>query len=231
MNSILKNRTGINDIAAQPPTYATIRSPVVSIGKYVDERETILLRIAQFGEELERRAAEVDALHDDVRRAREEGVAQGYQAGLAAAQELHSEHLSHLEKAMIRAGDHLREDLGSLKRLAALLAQECLDIILLSDDGRAKLVEKIIEGQVAKISRAMLVNICVSQLDFPDDEVLRLLAERLRLDSVKIYARDDLDPGACTIALQLGEMRIGIDQQWPVLRQLLSEIASPEGET
>jgi flagellar biosynthesis/type III secretory pathway protein FliH len=76
--------------------------------------------------------------------------------------------------------------------------------------------------------RAMLVDIRLSRLDFPDEADLASLADRVGSQSFRLVAGDDLPSGGCVMTLRLGRVSVGIDQQWPALRNLLDEMASPE---
>jgi flagellar biosynthesis/type III secretory pathway protein FliH len=200
---------------------------VVSITKHDEERHGLLLRIAQLEDDLKRQKAETVNLNSEIERAREEGREQGYESGVIAAEDRQFERLGLLKKSMLLASDSVSLHLQSVGRLAPLLAQECLDIILGDAADRADLVARIVENQVSKLDAAMLVSIKLSRLDFPDDAALVQLAEQVGTN-VAVMACDDVAPGGCVMTLKLGQMDVGLDQQWPVLRAALSEMAMPE---
>jgi flagellar biosynthesis/type III secretory pathway protein FliH len=228
MSSIIKSAdlSGLSTVQSlgEPLSVA----PVISLGKHDEKRDAILRRVARLEEELRQRDAEVRDLRAAVAQAQEEGAEQGYESGLVAAQDRQTERLALLEKSMMRAQASLAEGLTSLSRLSALLAQDCVDIVLGNAGDRAELIERIIVSQMAKIDRAMLVDIRLSRLDFPDQADLASLADRLGAQSFSIVAGDDLPSGGCVMTLRLGRLSVGIDQQWPALRNLLDEMALPE---
>lgn len=207
-----------------------VPSPVSAASmKLEEERERARKRIAALEEDLRKRDASIVALRADVDRAFEEGKAQGHNAGLAEAQDRQTERLSLLDDALHQANAELSKGLSSLDRLAALLARECLDKILGSSADHAELLGRIISTQIAKIDKAMLLGIEVSRQDFSDDEMLAVLRKPSGLPSIALTARDDLPSGGCVMQLRLGRMNIGIDQQWSALREVLGEMALPEG--
>ena len=74
----------------------------------------------------------------------------------------------------------------------------------------------------------MLLAVEVSREDFADGEALTALAHRLSPLAVVIEANPEMASGACVMRLRLGRLSIGIDQQWGVLRDLLTEMSEPE---
>jgi flagellar biosynthesis/type III secretory pathway protein FliH len=215
---------------------ATVRSlagqissaPIVAIATYDEERDNFLQRIAKLEERLHVRDAEIGELRLSIIGAREDGLEQGYESGLAAAHDRQSERLALLEEAIQRAQADLVESLSALSRLSALLARDCVEIVLGSATDRIDFIGRIIESQVARIDRAMLVDVRVSRLDFPDEGEVATLIKRTGLATFNVLAADEMPSGSCTIALRLGSISVGIDQQWSVLRNLLGEMALPE---
>ncbi len=194
--------------------------------KQDEERERLRRRIAALEADLNQRDKTIENLHGDVIRAREEGMEDGRKAGLAEAQDLQAERLVLLETAMNRAQSELAASLQSLERLAPLLAQECLEIVLGDADDRAGLLSRIVRAQMGKIDKAALLGIELSRQDFPDEDALAAFASRSGLAAVALTA-SDMPGGGCVMTLRLGRMDVGIHQQWGVLRDLLGEMAMP----
>jgi flagellar biosynthesis/type III secretory pathway protein FliH len=48
---------------------------------------------------------------------------------------------------------------------------------------------------------------------------------------VEVSASNEIGSGGCRINLRLGRLSVGVDQQWPVLRNLLGEMAQPEAKS
>lgn len=203
-------------------------APVVAIATYDKERNDLLQRIAKLEQKLLMQDSEIGELRVNVIHAREEGVEQGYESGLAAAHDRQSERLALLEEAIQRAQSDLVKSLSALSRLSALLARDCVEIILGNAADRIDFIGRIIESQVARVDRAMLIDVRVSRLDFPDEGEVAGLIRRTGLATFNVLAADDMPSGSCTIALRLGSISVGIDQQWSVLRNLLGEMALPE---
>jgi len=226
MSGVIKQ----GNISGQSGVHPVVPSgaPVIPIGKHDEERDSLLRRIARLEEELRQRDAEAGDLRSAAAQAREDGVEQGYESGLVAAQDRQSERLALLEKSMIKAQANLAESLTSLSRLSALLAQDCVDIILGNAGDRADFIARIVGSQVAKIDHSMLVSVRVSRLDFPDDGEIAALMEQAGLSSVSVTAGDEMPSGSCVMTLRLGRISVGIDQQWPALRNLLDDMALPE---
>ncbi|HJT42308.1 MAG TPA: hypothetical protein VJ750_02290 [Rhizomicrobium sp.] len=228
MSSVIKQgnfsgQSGVNMVMAHPSA-----TPIIPIGKHDEERDALLRRIAKLEEEIRQREAAAGELRAAVTQAREDGMEEGYEAGLAAAQDRQSERLALLEKSMIQAQANLAGSLASFSRLSALLAQDCVDIVLGNASDRVDIIRRIIEAQAAKIDRSMLVAIRVSRLDFPEDHKIESLREETGLTSINVTAADDMPSGSCLMTLRLGSISVGIDQQWPALRRLLDELALPE---
>jgi flagellar biosynthesis/type III secretory pathway protein FliH len=226
MSRIIKS----GDATAVSPVASMMEAPDMAAAptRRDEELQALLARIAQLEAELRRREAIAGDLEAAAERAREDGREQGYECGLIAAQDRQSERLALLESAMNRAHAALGENAQALGRLAPLLAQECVEILLGNASDRAGIVAEIARKQLARVDRAMLVDVRVSRLDFPDDEALAMLAGRLGLTAMTVNAGDDIASGGCTMVMRLGRIEVGIDQQWPVLRDLLGEISAPE---
>jgi flagellar biosynthesis/type III secretory pathway protein FliH len=227
MSGIIKsaNHAGLSAVRHLGEPLAA--ASVIPIGKHDEERETLLRRISKLEEDLRRRELEAEELATYAERAREEGTEQGYESGLIAAQDRQSERLDLLERSLQKAQADLSDSLGSLSRLSALLAQDCVDIVLGNAGDRAEFITRIAQAQIAKLDRAMLCDVNLSRLDFPDDQSIGSLVQRLGGPHIHCVARDDLPSGACIMTLKLGRISVGIDQQWPALRTVLDQLALP----
>lgn len=234
MSAIIKSGN-ITDLSTVRPIGA-LRSiaPTAAISRHDEELDRLRRRIAELDGGLRQRDEAIGVLRTDVDRAfkegKTEGHAEGHKAGLAEAEDRQSERLSLLENAMQRAHAELADGLSSLERLSALLAQECLDKILGSPDDRVELLRLIIGTQIDKIDKAMLVDIELSRQDFPDDNALAALKEKIDASAFTLTVSADMPSGGCVMRLRLGRTDVGINQQWGVLRNLLTEMALPAQE-
>lgn len=230
MTGIIKS-TNFSGIASVTPIAATAPSaPVVSISKHDEERDRLHKRIAVLEDSARQHNVTIEALRSDVKRALDDGWAEGRKAGIEEANRQQSALLLLLEKAIEKSREDFSNALQSVSRLSASLARDCVEMILGSADDRAELINKIIDVQIAKIDKAALLVIEVSRHDFPDDDALQTLTSRLDLPAVNILAQSSLASGACVMTLRLGRMVVGIDQQWDRLRDALDEMSLPGGE-
>lgn len=225
--SVIKsgNLAGLSSVR---PIASQAQAAVVVLQRQDEERERLHRRIAALESELRERDVAIDVLRKDVERAFEEGTDKGHVAGLAAAEDKQNDRLFRLETAARRAQEGIAAGLVSLERLAALLARECCDKILGNAQDRADLIGYIIAVQIAKIDKSMLLAVEVSREDFPDDEALAALAQRLAPLTVALEANGEMTSGACVMRLRLGRLSIGIDQQWGALKELLTQMSEPE---
>src|SRR5262249_55988491 len=115
----------------------------------------------------------------------------------------------------------LKTSLVALERLAPALAAQCLDIIFGDAKHRAGEVRKIIGEQLSKIEKSAVLGIEVSRADFSNREAVAALARRIGMPAAVVSARAEIPDGGCIMRLRLGQMEIGLSQQWDSLRDLL----------
>ena len=121
-----------------------------------------------------------------------------------------------------RAITRYREEMASLERLAAMLAQTCLDRMLIGSEDRTRIVADLLGARLTALDADAIVRILVSAEDFPSPDALKGLAPA----PCEITASSALGPGDCTIQLRLGALEVGIGQQWGTLRDALGEMAA-----
>lgn len=220
MSALIKSSQG----AAVRPFNAALRPPVSPLE---EECERLRQRIAALESELGRRDATIVDLRAEIPRMLEKGKAEGHEAGLNDAQDRQEERLALLGDGIRQAQTKLNENMTALERLAALLARECLDVVLGDAKHRASSVRKILANQVARIEKSSVLAIELSKADFPDDESLSALAQELRHAS--LTASEAMAPGGCRMTLRLGTLEVGLDRQWTSLRAVLDSIATEGG--
>ncbi len=215
----LADLTAVRAFAAAPPLPEPPRLD--------EERERLRRRVAALEGELRQRDTKLEELRAEVKRAYEAGTAEGHAAGLADARDRQAERLALLEESLHAARAKLSAGVESLQRLAPLLARECLDRMLGGSKDRAALLGRMIETQIGKIDKAMLLGIEVSRADFADDGALAALSARIGQPAVTLKAGAGMPSGGCVMTLKLGQVSVGLDQQWGVLRDLLTQMALP----
>jgi flagellar biosynthesis/type III secretory pathway protein FliH len=175
-----------------------------------------------------RQQEQIEILHKDVQQAFVEGEAQGKEQGLAEAEDKQAERFAVLQAGVQVALTSFEESMSSLERLALLLARDCVNVMMTESEARADLLCDMIRFQASTIEKSAIIAIEVSGEDFPDEQDLVVLAERAFTGPVRLSVSKELEAGDCVIRLRLGQLEIGINQQWGVLRDLLDEMARPE---
>lgn len=187
-------------------------------------------RIAALEAELTaHRAAEAQRIKDAAD-AETRAEARGHAAGLEAADARADERISRLELGMTEARARLDADLENLERLAALLAETALARLIDDTEHRQPLIAATIRRQMQGLEASAVLHVEVSPRDFPTPEALEPLAREAGLAGVRIETVTSLAAGGCRLKLRLGELEVGLDQQWGALRAVLVDLAaSPAG--
>ncbi len=208
-------------------------SPVTAIpaNRADEERERLRKRIEVLEAEVRQREVAISGLKADVEQAFKDGEDRGLTVGRQAVEDWQADRLALLKEGLARANADLRAQLESLDRLAPLLARDCLDIIFGQSDERSEQLRAIIKNQLGMIEKSALVTIEIAREDFPDDACLVVLAEELALPIDVIRINTQMSSGECAMRLKLGDLEIGVKQQWGVLRDLLAQMALCEDES
>ncbi len=127
-----------------------------------------------------------------------------------------------------RALERFRAEVASLERLAPALAREALGRLLLDPSRQAELVIGALGKQIAQLDRKSIVRVEVSRADFPTPDALVGAVSALCHADIDIQPRDELERGECRIKLNLGEIDVGMGQQWAALSNLLGMLSEPE---
>jgi len=204
--------------------------PSLALLKQDEERERLRRQVTDLETELRQRDEAIRAHKAELATTFASGKAEGRLLALTEAQDRQAERMTLLEAALRLADAHICERLSSLDRLAALLAQECLDIILGDRNARSDFLRQIIDRQIAEIEKSLLIGLKLSPEDFPDRKSLDALAKEVGMRATTVTTADAIPTGGCVLTLRLGEIDVGINQQWSVLRDTLSQIAAPAEE-
>ena len=155
--------------------------------------------------------------------------ARGRDTGLAEGQEAKAETLARLEAAADRALDQFRMDLRGMETLAVALSKAALAKVFGDDREMAHRVARLVRRQVEALDRDSVLRIEVAAGDFADATALDELAVDAGLEGIEIKAVEELDAGDCRIRLRLGELEVGLGQQWGRLSALLDETLAAGG--
>lgn len=181
-------------------------------------------------ETLEVREADLARMQLELDAAVAEAEARGRAAGLAEGAEAKAESLEILEDAARKAMDQLRGDLRGMETLAVALAKAALAKVFGDDRDMAARVARLVRRQLEGLDRAAVLRIEVAAADFADAAALADLSLAAGLEGIEVKAIDLLPPGDCRIRLRLGELEVGLGQQWGRLSALLDEtLALEEG--
>lgn len=179
--------------------------------------------------ELERAVADLVERHEaaqtETERAFERGREAGRAAGKSEAIVQDAERLRRLENAIRLARGDLGTVLEGTERLSLLIARDCLDVLLGETDYRSEVLTRLIRSQVAQTDQGSIVEIRVSQEDFPDVAAIERLCATAGGGRVTVVADRSFASGECNMTLILGQADIGLRQQWGSIRRLLSDMA------
>ena len=193
-------------------------------GALTPAADPVLVALRERVLDLEAQLAEHEAAAVELRTAAEEAYAEGEkagrEAGRAEADERRDEALTLLGETAERAVAALDARLEETDRLAALLAAACLEKLFGAPGARAELVRDLIRRQLDGLRRETIVDLRVSAEDFGSPEEAAAAAP-----GCTVSVSETLPSGDCTIQLQLGQLDIGLGQQWGTLRAALEEMA------
>lgn len=174
------------------------------------------------------RDAELERLQNEFERAVLEAEAKGRKAGLDEAANVDAERLDRLKQAIAAASGELSRELASLERLAPALALECLEKLIGDPQQRGALLRDTILHNVRLLDADAIMRVDVPMLDFPETAELSELLSAVAHRRIEVRHAADLKPGGCRIRLQLGELEVGLGQQWDRLGAILKTLASSE---
>jgi flagellar biosynthesis/type III secretory pathway protein FliH len=183
---------------------------------------------AELAEALSACEAELAQAARDHETALADAEERGRADGLAAGAEAKAESLELLEAGTSRAVDQLRSDLKGMETLAVALAKAGLAKVFGDDRDMARRVERLIRRQLEGLERASILRVEVSATDFTGAVALDGLSDAAGLEGIEVKAVDALGPGDCRMRLRLGELEVGIGQQWARLSGLLDDVLARE---
>lgn len=193
------------------------------------ERERLAGEVETLTADLAGRDEMIASLRGDVERAFEAGEAQGREAGRREVEDRNAELLATIEGAAGQAIARFADQLGAMEKLALLVAQTCLDRMLLASEDRLRILGDLIRGRVAALNEGAAVRIQVSARDFGSPEALAQVAAAAASGACEITTSEALDSGDCVIGLRLGTLDVGLHQQWGALRAELDAMIDAEG--
>jgi flagellar assembly protein FliH len=225
MSGIIKSDNPAGLVAVRP--LAPIGTVLTPITRLDEERERFRTRIESLESEARKRDLTIGELRRDIERVRKESREEGFSAGLSAAEDREESRLALLKAAISQTKTELTSKLASLDRLAPLLAQDCLELIFGDASARAEEICSILRRHLKTIEKSAVLAIEVSRLDFSSESVLRESLAEMGFQNFAVNLRVDAPSGHCTIRLRLGQLEVGVKQQWGLLNTLLGELAIP----
>jgi flagellar biosynthesis/type III secretory pathway protein FliH len=190
------------------------------------ELERLGEELAALSAELAARDERIAALALEAEAAFDKGEAAGRDAGRREANDEGAAMVAAIKDAADDALARLDEEMRALERLAPLLAETCLERMLLASEARIEIVTDLIRGQIGRIQAGAVLAIQVCAEDFGTPEALDRLHTTLVKPGFEVAASPKLASGDCTIALRLGTLEIGLGQQWGALRAALEAMAA-----
>jgi type III secretion protein L len=190
-----------------------------------EERAALLAQLAGLTAERDLLATRLQGLEAEqvaaVAAAEARGLDAGLAAGRAEAVSRADDALARLEQGLAAGLAQLVADEAALETLAARIARAALAKILDAPAEPARLVEAAIRRQLSSLATEMLVRIEVAAADFPEPQRLAHLAKSVGRGRVQLVANPALASGDCRLKLKLGEVEIGLPQQWRRLADVL----------
>jgi len=225
MNPVIKSGVADSSDKVRPLPLEGRARPIAVVDA---DRLRLQAELDSVVEQLRQRDAEIERLKVKITEEARAAEAKGYEAGLKAAADREAERVETLATAVRSATDAFAGDLASLQRLAPLLAAEGLERIVGDARVAAQLLEAAVLHAVDQLDADAIVRVDVAAADFADLSPLREAIAARAHRSVEVRYAANLEPGDCRIRLVLGELEVGLNQQWGRLSALLSEMASPE---
>lgn len=204
-----------DDVAAGLPAAPESADPVA------EERAAMMAQLASLRTERDLCAKRVKALEAEMIDAVRDAQAAGLDLGRAEAASRADEAVQHLQQSLVGGLARLAADEASLETLAVEIARAALAKVLAEPADPARLVEAAIRRQLAHLNTEMLIRVEVAGADFPDPERLAQLAKEVGGGRVQVLANRALPSGDCRLKLTLGEVEIGLPQQWRRLTAVL----------
>jgi flagellar biosynthesis/type III secretory pathway protein FliH len=156
--------------------------------------------------------------------------AQGEASGRAAAEDAFEDQretaLAALKGGVLSARDALAHALKDFEALAILVATEAVDKLTGNPDCYRNMLTDAIAMQVRSVKDAGIISVTVSRSDFPDTSEIARLETSLGAAREMLSVSDDLEPGACTIELTLGDAENSLTRQWDMMKTLLAALAT-----
>jgi flagellar biosynthesis/type III secretory pathway protein FliH len=210
--------------AAHPPT------PVIDQERLALEGQVEALseELQDLAKALQAREARIGELECDLDAGLADAEAKGREAGLAQGAEAKAEALAILEGSAERALGDFRAELQALEILAVALAKAGLAKVFGDGGEMTDKVARLIRRQLQELERTAVLRMEVSAADFGSGEALDGLRLAAGLDDVELKANDALSAGDCRIRLRLGELDIGLGQQWGRLSGMLDDALAVE---
>ena len=225
MSAVIKSNDA-KALAARVRALDEAAPPAVRKSADVVPPETMALKreIETHTRQAQQQADEISHLKAAVEKSRRDGEADGRRAGRAEAEAQDAARLGALQDGLERALARFEAEVDELERLSPLLALEALRKVIGDPASYAEILERSISHAIAGLRAGAAVRLEVSSQDFPDLSVLRDVAS----GGVEIRALDELAAGQCRIGLRLGQIDVGLGQQWGRLATLLTDLGAPD---
>ncbi len=189
------------------------------------ENAELQQQLAARDAEIKAQASRLAELEQRISAAREVGIAEGREGGIAAGLErAQLDHRERNEALVAAAGDALRAHAAALAQLGALaepIALAALERITGDRSARKDLVAALVAEQLDRLRDAAPLRVRVAAADFPAADELRSALPAAIVGSVDVTLDDELGSGQVRIELKLGQVDAGLDRQLAALRVLL----------
>lgn len=169
--------------------------------------------------------AEIAELRTAAEQARTSGEEEGRLAMSLEIAEDRAAQLAVLEANFAESQQAFAGWLQGLEALSLSVAEAAIERMFGADDERQATVAALIGRQLVEIQAQSLIAIDVSRADFPDTSEVALLAASLGIAIERLAVAEDLAAGECRLRLRVGNIDIGIGEQWGAIRGLFAVLA------
>jgi flagellar biosynthesis/type III secretory pathway protein FliH len=226
MSAVIKSGDAAIAAKVRPIDHSAIQKPRGPA--QVVPPETLALRrdIETLTRQLQQQTEEIDRLKAGVAQAFQDGEARGKAAGRQEATDQEEKRTSRLREGVALACARFDDSLASLERLSSLLALEGLQKLIGDPAHHRDLLIRTIRLNLDRLEANALVRVEVSLADFPGP--LEAAGKAIGRGKLELRAVEELSAGQCRIRLRLGELDVGVAEQWAGLKGLLESLAEPE---
>lgn len=222
MTSIIKfdSKRSIGAVLRDFETSSINRSSVASDNQEQNSIEPVMQA------EVEALKREIESLNAELEREKAASFSAGENAAKSAFERDETLALEALETGISGALTSLKRTYDILESSALLLSHAALQNLFLDKSANAAIVSAFIKGHAQTLRKEAILEVQVSEHDFPDQAALRLLASDMDMNEANLNSSHTLKPGDCVMTLRLGKLELSISDYLDGIGELAAETAT-----